>query len=293
MEDVRAQPPADAVRAGEEAPPSRRGPRRVQAVDHAIDVLEAMAQAGGPVGISEVARRTGLSKATVHHLLTTLEARRVVMKDPHTAAYRLGWALYELGSVVARGADVSRVARPFLDSLAAQTGESVLLGILDGDSVLYLDRGDAPNGFHMVATAGRRSRLHATASGKLLLAFAGKAIIDQYLRRRLERFTAATVTEPSVLRDQLTAIRADGYATCWQERELGLCSVAVPLRNHTGETVASLTLVGPAGRLTPENVESHLTPLRGAALEVEVGLGVNHAVGEETDANGEKEPARG
>lgn len=261
--------------------PLRRGPRRVQAVDHAVDVLEAIAQApGGQTGVSDVARRTGLSKATVHHLLGTLEARRMVIKDQQTAAYRLGWSLYELGSVVARSADVSRIARPYLDTLAVQTSESVLLGILDGDSVLYLDRGDAPNGFHMVATAGRRSPLHATASGKLLLAFAGDEAIDAFLANPLERFTPDTVTDKKVLRKQLDAIREDGYATCWQERELGLCSVAVGLRNHLGETVASLTLVGPAGRLTPESVDAHLEPLRAAAHEIEGQLGVNHDAGE-------------
>jgi DNA-binding IclR family transcriptional regulator len=261
--------------------PLRRGPRRVQAVDHAIDVLEAIARTpGSQAGVSDVARRTGLSKATAHHLLGTLEARRMVIKDPQTAAYRLGWSLYELGSIVARSADVARAARPFLDALAVQTSESVLLGILDGDAVLYLDRGDAPNGFHMVATAGRRSPLHATASGKLLLAFAGEEAIDAYLDKPLERFTPDTVTDAQVLRDQLGAIREDGYATCWQERELGLCSIAVGLRNHLGETAASLTLVGPAGRLTPESVDAHLAPLREAAQQIEAQLGFDNGVGE-------------
>lgn len=260
--------------------PIRRGPRRVQAVDHAIDVLEALAQAsGGQTGVSDVARRTGLSKATVHHLLGTLEARRMVIKDAQTSAYRLGWSLYELGSVVARGADVSRVARPYLDSLAVETSESVLLGILDGDSVLYLDRGDAPHGFHMVATAGRRSPLHATASGKLLLAFAGEEATEAYLAAPLQRFTKDTITDAEVLRRQLGAIRSDGYATCWQERELGLCSVAVGLRNHLGETVASLTLAGPAGRLTPESVDAHLVPLRNAEREIERQLGFDTEAG--------------
>jgi DNA-binding IclR family transcriptional regulator len=263
---------------------TRRGPRRVQAVDHAIDVLEAMAQAGGSLGLSDVARQTGLSKATVHHLLGTLEARRLVMRDPQTAAYRLGWALYELGSVVVRSADVARAARPHLDALAVETGESVLLGVLDGDSVMYLDRGDAPNGFHMVATAGRRSPLHATASGKLLLAFAGEEAINAYLAQPLERFTPDTIVDPAVLRAQLETIRHDGYASCWQERELGLCSVAVPVRDHTAATVASLTLVGPVGRLTPENVGAHLAPLRSAAHAVEEHLGVIDRAADEPDA---------
>src|SRR3954452_1228624 len=144
--------------------------RRVRAVDHAVDVLEAMARVSRAVGVSDLARMTGLSKATVHHLLATLDARRFVMRDPSSPLYRLSWALYELGSNVVRDVDLSRVARPYLDRLAVQTKESVLLGILDGDSVLYLDRGEPPMGLQMRANAGRRAPLHATASGKVLLA---------------------------------------------------------------------------------------------------------------------------
>jgi DNA-binding IclR family transcriptional regulator len=254
----------------------RQGPRRIRAVDHAIDVLECLARAGAPIGVTDLTRQLELSKASVHHILGTLEARGLVMREPDLPLYRLGWNLYELGSSVVRSVDVSRIARPFLDKLALETGESVLLGILDGDSVLYLDRGDAPHGFHMVAAAGRRSPLHATASGKFLLAFADDEFAKRYLKRSLESFTLDTLTDPSILRQQLAEIRAQGYATCWQERELGLCSVAVPLRNHTGEVVASLTLAGPAGRLTEDSVDAHLEALRGAADQIEAQLGVSH-----------------
>lgn len=259
-----------------DAPPRKR---RVQAVDHAIDILECLAAKGGAVGVSELARQTELSKATVYHLLATLEARRIVMREPESASYRLGWALYEMGIGVARGNDVSRVARPFLDRLATETGESVLLGVLDADAVLYLDRGDAPSGFHMVAAAGGRSPLHSTASGKLLLAFAGEEEIERYLGTGpLESFTPNTLTDPAKLRKQLAEIREHGYATCWQERELGLCSVAVPLRDHNGAAVASLTLAGPAGRLTEDSVETHLQPLRDAAAEIDALLGYTEPV---------------
>ena len=261
---------------GADAPPRKR---RVQAVDHAIDILECLATTAGAVGVSELARQTGLSKATVYHLLATLEARRLVIREPDAASYRLGWALYEMGTRVARGTAVSRVARPFLDRLASETGESVLLGVLDAGSVLYLERGDAPSGFHMVAAAGLRSPLHATASGKLLLAFADQEEIDRYLGDGpLESFTANTLIDPKLLRKQLEEIRANGYATCWQERELGLCSVAVPLRDHTGATVASLTLAGPAGRVTEDSVDTHLHPLRDAAAEIDALLGYTEAV---------------
>ncbi len=248
--------------------------RRVRAVDHAVDVLQAIARASHPMGVSDLARRTGLSKASVHHLLATLESRRLVMRDDETARYRLGWGLYELGAGVVRDVDLSRAARPYLDKLAVQTGESVLLGILDNESVLYLDRGEAPHGLRMVANAGRRGPLHATASGKALLAFAADTeLVEKILSEPQHRYTKTTITDPAQLRQELAQVRQQGYATCWQEREVGLCSLAVTLRDYTGAVVGALTVAGPATRLTSRTISSHLTPLQTARHAIETRLG--------------------
>lgn len=257
-------------------PEATQRARRIKAVDHAIDVLEVLAAAGRPVGVSDLARQTGLSKAGVHHLLATLEARRFVMRDADSTRYKLSWALYELGSNVVRDVDLSRIARPFLDRLAVQTGESVLLGILDGDSVLYLDRGEAPAGLQMRANAGRRGPLHATASGKVLLAFAADStLLDKIVSRPLEKLTRTTITDPATLRHELAQARQRGYATCWQEREVGLCSVGVPLRDYRGYVVGSLTVAGPATRLTTGSLQSHLAPLLTTARRIEAHLGAS------------------
>lgn len=248
-------------------------PRRVQAVEHAIDVLEAIASTGRAQGVSDIARHTGLSKPTVHHLLTTLESRRFVIREPDSTRYRLSWALYELGSNVVRSVNLSRIARPYLDRLSAQTRESTLLGILDEDSVLYLDRGEPPAGLEMTADAGRRGSLHATASGKLLLAHVPKDDLDRLLAQSLSKYTRTTVTDPAVMRRQLAQVRNRGYATCWEEREPGLCSLAVPLRDYTGAVVAALTLAGPASRLNNRTYQTHLPPLRSAAHRIELHLG--------------------
>jgi DNA-binding IclR family transcriptional regulator len=251
-----------------------RDGRRVKSVDHAIDILETIAQADRSLGVSEIARKAGLSKATTHHTLATLEARRFVMRDPDSTQYRLSWALYELGSNVVRNVNLSRVARPYLDRLAAQTGESTLLGILDENSVLYLDRGEAPGGLRMSADAGRRGPLHATASGKVLLAYSLDGdLTDPAITDHLSKFTNTTVTSLAALRRQLSQVRTRGYATCWQEREVGLCSVAVPLRDYTGKVVGCLTLAGPATRVNARTFQSHLPALRAAAHRIELHLG--------------------
>lgn len=248
--------------------------RRVQAVDHAIDVLDTLADAGSPVGLTAIAEAVGLSKATVHHLLATLEARRLVARAPDGVKYQLSWALYELGMHVTRTVDLARVARPFLDDLAARTGESALLAINDADAVLYLDRGDAPTGFRMVASAGRRSPLHATASGKVLLAFdEDPDLWDRIASSPLKRFTDTTLTTVKQLRAELADVRTRGYATCWQEREVGLCSMAVPLRDYSGKVVASLAIAAPATRLNSDTQEAHRAPLLQAAAHISGHLG--------------------
>lgn len=258
------------------ASPSMPRSRRVQAVDHAVDILQALAESPYGVGLSDIAAQVGLSKATVHHLLATLASRRLVARVSDGTQYRLNWGLYELGTAVLRGIDVTRIARNFLDQLASQTGESALLGILDEDSVLYLDRGDPHGTFRMVANAGRRSPLYSTASGKVLLAYApDRALFDRLVDGGLEKLTPSTIVDPHELRRTLAEVRQRGYATCWQEREVGLSSLAVPLRDYTGAVVASLAIAGPASRLNQRTLKQHLLPLQqtGNAIGARLGHG--------------------
>jgi DNA-binding IclR family transcriptional regulator len=250
--------------------------RRVQSVDHAVDILQTLAESPYGVSLSDIAARVGLSKATVHHLLGTMANRRLVTRVPDGSQYRLNWGLYELGAAVLRGIDVTRIARNYLDQLAAQTGESALLGILDEESVLYLDRGDPHGSFRMLANAGRRSPLHSTASGKVLLAYApDRSLFNRVVDAGLEKLTPSTIVDPRELRETLAEVRQRGYATCWQEREVGLSSLAVPLRDYSGAVVASLAVAGPASRLNTRTLKQHLLPLQqtGNAIGARLGHG--------------------
>jgi DNA-binding IclR family transcriptional regulator len=129
-------------------------------------------------------------------------------------------------------------------------------------------------GLRMRANAGRRGPLHATASGKVLLAHApASELLDRLLAAPLPPLTTTTITSPAVLRRELAEVRAQGYATCWQEREVGLCSAAVPLRDYTGTVVGSLAVAGPATRLTAGTLPAHLTPLQLMGRRIEAHLG--------------------
>ncbi|GAA3933429.1 IclR family transcriptional regulator [Microbacterium soli] len=247
--------------------------RTVRAVVHAVQLLRRLAQSTAPSPLGELAESVGLSKPATFNLLKTLELEGLVGKDDD-ARYRLGWGVYELGSAVVRGADLTRVGRSHLDHLAEVTGEATLLAIIDDSTVLYIDRGQADDSFAMVANVGRRSPLHTNASGKVLLAWKDEAFLDAYLSTTtLERRTARTITDPDVLRAELTKVRQQGFATCVQEQEEGLSSISVPVVGHTGEAVAALTVAAPSPRINDGSMPEIRDLLLSAATEMSVRLG--------------------
>lgn len=248
------------------------GPRIVRSVARAAALLKVLAAHGRPMGLGDLATAIRISKPATFHLLRTLELEGFVAKSAD-AAYSLDWGLYELGSAVIRSVDLTRVARLHLDRLAEETGEAVLLSILDGESVLYLDRGQSTESFTMVANVGRRSPLHTNASGKVLLAYQDQHFIDAVLAKPLPANTSATVSTPRELEAQLLDARRDGYATCWQEQETGLSSVAVPVFDYTGRVCAAMAIAGPAERVSKKSVPGLVKRLREEAQEISAKLG--------------------
>lgn len=246
------------------------GPRIVQSVSHAAALLKALHGLGKSATLSDLARRTGLSKPATYALLKTLELDGLIERDP-TARYRLSWGLYELGSAVANSLDITKAARLRIDRLATVTGEAVLLGILDHASVLYLDRGEVHQSFTMVANIGRRSPLHTNATGKVLLAYQPEDYVADFLHGRLTPTTSLTITDPDQLSAELARVRQRGYALCQQEQEIGLSSIAVPIFGRSG-IVAALTIAGPTSRVSGEKLPGLLSALRASADEVATQL---------------------
>ncbi|OJX97298.1 MAG: hypothetical protein BGO96_04965 [Micrococcales bacterium 73-15] len=246
--------------------------RTVQSVSRAFVALRTLAQAGRPMSLSDIARRIGVSKPSTYHLLRTLALERAVTRT-NDGLYELGWGLWELGSSVVRSNDLARIARFHLDQLSEQTGEAVLLSILEGHAVLYLDRGQASAGFELIANVGRRSSLHGNASGKVLLAHAPATFIDEVLATPLRSFTTNSITDPGELRAELERVRAAGHAVCWQEQELGMSSVGVPIRDHAGDVVAALAVAGPATRVNESTAATLVDLLEAEAEAISAGLG--------------------
>lgn len=256
---------------GELPSPRQRGV--LHSVDNALALLEIFSSECPELGITELSRALGLGKSTVHRLLATLSSRGYVLQDRRTEKYRLGLKAFEVGSVAVSRLGSREVAAPFLQRLMTATRETVHLGVLDGWEVVYIDKIDSHQTLQMYSRIGRRAPLHCTALGKALLAFRPAEELERFLRRRLKSYTPRTLTEPAAVRSDLALVRDRGYALDNEEFEAGLKCIAAPLRDHTGEVVASVGIAGPAVRLLEERVAPLAGLVKDAAGAVSAALG--------------------
>jgi IclR family transcriptional regulator, acetate operon repressor len=222
----------------------------LQSVTRALRSLEMIAEAG-ELGVTELGRRLGVHKATASRLAATLADRGLVERDPVTDKYRLGFGLIRLAGAAMAGLDLVSTARPILEDLADRTRETVNLGVVSGDGVIYIDQITGTRSIVAVSWVGRRTPLHATSNGKVLLAYMDDRELERHLQTPLDAATDRTITDPERLRAQLQEIRTRGYAQTLEELEEGLNAVAAPVRQADGEVVAGLSVSGPAFRMRP------------------------------------------
>ncbi|NLG83557.1 MAG: IclR family transcriptional regulator [Firmicutes bacterium] len=236
----------------------------VQAVARALTILEGLAQAGGPVGLSELAQRVGLKLTTTHRLLSTLVACGFAEQEPITQRYRLGIKALEIGNAALASADLRTVARPYLRELVDRLNETANLAILDRGEVVYIDQIEANQIVivKMFARIGSRGPAHCTASGKVLLAGLPEEDLVLLLRKMpLQRFTEKTITDPEHLLAELRAIRAQGFSLDRGERDEGVFCVAVPVKNHEGKVIAAVSISAPAVRADEATVATRFLPV--------------------------------
>ena len=220
--------------------------RPVATVERAVAVLHALADSTGDVGNNEIARRTGINASTVSRLLATLATDELVTRVPDTGRFRLGPRLVELGNAALARVDIRQICRPHLVALTEGTGETATLSVPYEEGTITVDFVQSPSSVRSVAQVGRPSIAHATATGKLFLAFAGampSAPFPSYTRR--------TITDPGALAAEVTKIRERGWAQAVGEREEDLNAIAAPVRGADGTLTAVLGLQGPAGRFGP------------------------------------------
>ena len=218
-------------------------------VRNAARLLKVFRSREADLGVSELARRLGLGKSTVHRMLTTLVAEGLIEQNPRTGGYRLGIVMFELGQAVRVHMDLHAAVTPVLAELRTQTGESSQVGVLDGHEVVYVDRLESAHSLRLFTETGRRVPVHCTSSGKVLLAYLPDARREAVLRSApLAALTPQTITDAARLADELARVRRRGWAEAVNEREIGLASIAAPIRDAGGEVVAAISIGVPLAR---------------------------------------------
>lgn len=225
--------------------------RTVSGVERALDVLMFFARADtATLGVSEISRQLGLSKAVVHRILAALRSRQLVDVDQHSRRYRLGPATLALGRAFLERVDIRDLARAPLHRLSRTTNETSTLSIPVNGQRIYLDQVTPDREVKMTVQIGQSFPLHAGSSSKALLAFLPAHEISEYLSSApLPALTDHTVVDASHLSDELRIIRDRGYAVSFGERQAGAGSVAAPVFDHTGRPAAVLSICGPVERI--------------------------------------------
>lgn len=246
---------------------------RLSSVANSLRLIRAFSEDQYEMGISELAKRLGLAKSTVHRLASTLLDQGMLEQNSGDGKYRLGLALFELGTLVRRKMDFTIEARPFLRTLMEKTGETLHLGILDHDSVLYLITHESKQALRMGSKVGTRVPVHCTAVGKALLAFQPQSEIERVLALGLSASVPNAAVDAKALRRELAAVRVRNYAVDDQESEVGLRSIAAPIRNHSGEVIAAISIAGPVHRMAKKTLLGWVGDLVAAADAVSQRLG--------------------
>lgn len=223
----------------------------LSSVGNAARLLKEFLSREKEIGVSELARRLGLGKSTVHRLLTTLVAEGLVEKNPETGAYRLGLTMFELGQVVHSHMELHGAVGPILASLREETHESCQVGVLDGHEVVYVDRLESSHTLRLFNATGRRVPVHTTSSGKVLLAHLPESQLEELLATDpLTATTPRSITDVEKLRAELAKVRARGWAEAVEEREVGVASIASPVTAASGRVVAAISIGAPAARMS-------------------------------------------
>lgn len=217
-------------------------------VERALDVLTVLAD--GPRTFTEVSRSVGLSKATVHRILAGLAYRDFVVQNPLTGQYMLGAGSYRLGREMNEtNGGIASLSRAALASLNDATQETVVLHVRLGRRRVCVSEFESPHSLKYVVGVGTWAPLHVGAAGKVLLAWSSEAELSKLLPSELERLTDATITDRSILLEELAEVRRQGWAESHGERITGAFALSAPVFDDRQQVVAVVSVLGPETRL--------------------------------------------
>jgi DNA-binding IclR family transcriptional regulator len=250
-----------------------------------LAILETLARAEVPMGVTEISLALALPKSNTHRMLQALTDQRYVIRQPG-GRYSASIKLWELGSAALSGFDLRRHAEAVMEALMERTGESVHLSVLDQREVVYLHKVESPNPVRAYSQIGGRAAAHCVATGKAMIAFRGKTALAA-MSKDLESHTDRTLTDPARFLAEMEQVRKRGYAVNREEWRVGVSGVAAPIGDAAGTVIAAIGLSGPAARFKPARLRQFADEVMQAAAGLSEGLGggeSHHALSRVTSA---------
>jgi DNA-binding IclR family transcriptional regulator len=244
----------------------------IQSVDHALELLDLFAKRRR-LTTGEIAKHLAVAPSTASRLVAMLQARDYIAREPDSRAYVVGAKLREIGLAAVRELDIRPQIHPYLESLSADTGETVQIGILQGQTVVFLD---CVEGWHRLRVTSRVGELlpaHSLSTGKALLAeLTAQDFLELYPREKLTAVTHRTMTSRGSLQRELAVVAKRGYATAFSESGDDISTVAVSIRDVVGRVRCGLSIAAPASRLTAKNADKFAALVRIAGGAIAASL---------------------
>lgn len=249
----------------------------ISAVVTTLSIIEAMADHGDPVGVSELAGMVGANKPRTFRHLRTLVDRQYVTQDPDSEKYALTLKLFHLGQAVAAATTFVNAARGVMGSLREQTGQTVTIGQVEEHGVRILDILQHRSAIEIATPPGTLFDFHASAQGKVALAFGPKQLLDEVSRLKLNRYTERTCVDPNALRRAVAQVAENGWAVAPEEALIGINALAAPVFGAVGELAGTITIVGSIQHLPATPEPAMIAAVRDAASTISARLGHREA----------------
>ncbi len=247
----------------------------IQAVSHALDLLEQFHGDIDELGVTELSKRLKLHKNNVFRLLATLESRGYIEQNKATENYRLGLKALELGQTFIKQMGLLRQAKPILEKMVEECNETSYVAIYKDNYIVYLDVVETNLTVRVVSRVGSRLPAYCTAAGKVHMAFMTDEELEELLGKiKFEQITPTTVSSPEAMREELAKVREQGYAMDDEELDLGVRCISAPIRDYTRRIVGAISISGPTMRVGDDRIKNELVPLvLKSATELSTRLG--------------------
>lgn len=248
----------------------------VKSVVKVLDILEYLGTSQASVSVSDLARAIGLNVSTAFRLLQTLMARGYVEQDRSSRTYLLGPRIFQMGSAYLRGSDLATIARPHIEALRDQVGETAYLVTFNQGEIVQLCKADGKQALSAAIRPMVREPAYCTATGKVLLSALGPDEFENYVQSvEFESFTPQTLTNRTALRREIGKVQKQGFALDLEEFVPNLCCVAVPVQHHDGGApLAAISIAMPKMRFKKSNVAGLCTQMRDKATLIAQQMGI-------------------